>query len=139
MKMTNGEVLAAIPGLRDVLSKPLPVRASYRLARMAREMETAAKDVEEIRLRILHRFTDRDENGEATPVVVAGELRPGEVRLTDPAAFRAEVEELLRLEVELPMAPLEVAELGEDLRVSPATLLQLGPLLVESPAPEVAR
>ena len=139
MRITNGELLAAVPALRELIQHPIPIRACHRLARLAREVETLVADVEALRVKLVERYTARDEAGLPLPVFADGEERPGEVRLTDPAGFRAAIEELLGLDTEISAPALEVEELGEDTRLSAATFLALGPLLASRDDAEVTR
>ncbi len=131
MQMKNCEILNAIPPLRELIRVPLPVRASYRVACLARAVEAAAQAVEETRARLVERFAERDAAGGFVPVEVDGEVQPGQVRLTDPAAFHAGLRELLEMDTALPVEPLRLPELGTACELAPATLLALGPLLAE--------
>ena len=138
MKVTNTELLRAVPALRELIQIHLPVRASFKLARLVREVEQVANDIERARAALVERYGERDAAGEFTPVVDSGgDVVEGRVNLTDPESFARELNELLGTAVELRAEAILLEELGETAEVSPATLLALGALLVGEPA-EVA-
>ena len=134
MEVTNGEILGAVAPLRELIQVPLPVRASYRVACLARAVDGAAQDIEATRTRLVERFAERDAEGGFAPVVVDGEAQPGQVRIANPAAFQSELRELLGMTTELDVAPLRLSELGTACELAPATLLALGPLLADDAA-----
>jgi hypothetical protein len=137
MNVKNGDLLTAIPALKEIVKVPLPVRASFRVARLIRQVEAAVQDVEAARLRLVERFAERDAEGKYTPARDAeGKPVEGSVNVTDPEGFRLEFAELLGMETGIAADPLSLADLGEKIDLSPAVLLGLGPLLVDAPAPE---
>jgi hypothetical protein len=137
MNVKNGDLLAAIPALKEIVKVPLPVRASFRIARLIREVEAAVQDVEAARLRLVERFAERDSEGNYTPALDAeGKLVEGSVNVTNPEGFRREFAELLGMETGIAAEPLSLVDLGEKVDLAPAVLLGLGPLLVDTPAPE---
>ena len=133
MEMKNGEIIGAIPALMELIQLPLPVRTSYQVAQLARAVEAAAQDFEAARARLVERFAERDESGEIASVHLDGQVQAGHVRIAEPAAFQAEMHELLEMSTTLAVTPLRLQELGSVAEVSPATLIALGPLLVEDP------
>jgi hypothetical protein len=139
MKITNSAVLAAIPALKELVTVHLPVRASFRVARLARQVEQAAQDVDGARTRLVEQHAKRDAEGRLeAPRDESGEPIQGSVLLNDPAAFGRELNELLDLEVELAVEPIRLGDLGEKVELAPAVLIGLGPLLVDDAAAEVA-
>jgi hypothetical protein len=138
MNVRNRGLLAAIPALKELVELPLPVRASFRVARLVRQVEAATQDVEDARLRLVERFAERDAEGKYIPVFDAeGKPVDGSVNVTDPEGFRREIAELLGMETEIAAEPLSLADLGVKAEISPAVLLGLGPLLADALAPEV--
>lgn len=130
LELKNSQVLEAVEALRELAGEKMPVRTSLKVMRLAREVETAAEDIDKVRQQIIMRHVQKDEHG--TPVPVLGEDgRPqeGMVTLLNPQAFQREMRELLDSSSSVEAAPLDPEELGEALEISPRTLLQLGPLL----------
>lgn len=135
IEMTNAEVVSAFPALQEMVGRSMPAVASLKVARMARAVEGAAQEIEQVRRQTIDRYTERDSAGNPVAVVDSeGNALPEHIRLTDPAAFNAEMSALMAASTSIPVAPLRVEELGSDFQISPRSLLLLGPLVCTDPA-----
>lgn len=114
MKLTNTELLTAADALSTVVKLRLPVRTSYRVAKLAKAVQRAAEPYDTTKAKIL------EEHG--TPI----EGQQGRFTLSDEGV--AEHNELLGLEATVDGEPLTLDDLGE-IDIEPATLIGLGPLL----------
>jgi hypothetical protein len=89
------------------------------------------QDAAELERGIVERHARRDEQGEPVPGRdAAGEVQPGTVEITDPAAFHAELEALRRTRVKVQVEPLTLEDFrdpGPD--VAPWVLMALGELI----------
>ncbi len=130
MDVKNAEILEAVEALREFTGERMPVRTSLKITRLARALETVAEDIHKVRQQIVMRYVQRDEQGNPIPVLGEdGIPQEGMVTLSDPAAFQREMIELLESMSSIEASPLDPEELGEEMRVSPQSLLRLGPLL----------
>lgn len=130
IEMTNAELLNAFPALQEMVGLPMPAVASLKVARIARAVEAAAQEIGQVRQQTIDRYTERDPAGNPVPVVDADGTELSEhIRLTDPAAFNAEMNALMAASTFIPVEPLRAEELGTELQISPRSLLLLGSLV----------
>jgi hypothetical protein len=114
VKVTNGAIYEAKEPLAGLLKERLPVKTSYWLTKMARQIGQHYSDIHETRMKLFAEYGD--------------ETRPGyfEVKAGSPrmAEFLAAQAELMAVEVELAQDKVKIVA-TDDLKVSAETLLAL--------------
>lgn len=130
-KLNTLECRQAFQILQQLCEAELPVSGSLKVRKLLRTIAEHLDDVEQTRLAKIKQHAELDDEGQ----VKVGE--GGEVIFKsqeDEAAFRAEFEELMLLDTELPVSLTE-ADLGMTLpvekqaQIKPRDLLLLGDLL----------
>lgn len=102
IKVTMNDVLGIEKVLAKLVNCSLTGKRAFALARLAREVEKEVATFETIRLDLIRKYADKDENGE---VIVNGEnvhLSEENVRLCN-----QELKESLAQEIELNVTPLK--------------------------------
>ena len=127
MKLKNRELYEAHDALQTLVRMQLPVRTSFRIAKLAVAVERAQAAVEVVRLKILETGVVRDDAGVPLPVHGDdGAVMEGKVRLT--AEGGEQLRDLMDEESEVDVEPLEL-ELLEGRELEPRVLIGLGALL----------
>lgn len=135
VEMKNEEILAAQAALMTLVEKDVPNLTALKLVRIARAVDAEAKSIRAVQQKIVERYTEKDEEGKPVPARDdAGKVMEGHIKLSDPKAFQAELDELLQGAATLEVEQLRAQELGKDFAISPRILLGLGPLLAEDVA-----
>ncbi len=118
---TLGQLADAEPALARLAAAPLPIAAAYRVAKVSRAVAEELKYFHEQRNTLV-----RDHG---TPVDGTDEIRV--LQTSDKwGTFVDRVRELAAVPVTLTIAPLDLTTIP-DLRMSPADLLLLGPLVAD--------
>jgi hypothetical protein len=136
IEITNLELSQLSRALAELMKESRPFRLGLALRRVARQIEPAVQDAAELERGIVERHARRDEGGEPVPGRnAAGEVQPGTVEITDPAACHAELDTLRRTRVKVqvePLTPEDFRDPGPD--VAPWVLLALGELIDDEAA-----
>ena len=112
MKLTNGEVFSAREPLMKLLEERLPVKCSYKLAKLANKLESALKAIEKVRSGLVKKHGEKNEKGQM-------QVKEGSAGYD---LFVDEFNELMALEVEI---IADKVQLPEDLTIEPRTLMAL--------------
>jgi single-stranded DNA-specific DHH superfamily exonuclease len=117
-KATINELLAMAPAIARL--PRLPVKASYRLARIGDKLKPELKTFREQRMEIYKELGEADEKGNYTvPSEKLDELN-------------SRVEQLLNVEVEIPLDPVKLSDIeSAAVQIEPEVLMALGPALAE--------
>ena len=118
MQVTNQDLANAVPALNELFALKLPARAAFTLAKAIKLIEPLLAAYEKTRVKLVDQYARRNDDGEM--------LKDGDnVQISDPVAFNAEMEELLKQVVEMDIKPLGVEDFGSS-EIHPNTFLQLG-------------
>lgn len=107
--MKLGELVMAREALQGLLALELPAAVSYKVARAAQPVLAELRSYEEQRVKLVQQFGETD--GQQTVV------KPDKV-----AEFNAEMNELLRVDVDLEIRTLD-PDLLDNVKIKPADLL----------------
>lgn len=117
MKLTNRQLLNAVPGFNHLNTLKLPVKASYRVAKAARQVDDALKDYRKTLEKLQGEHAEKDEDGKM-------KTEENRVLLKDPEAFEKEFEALLGESSEISIAKISLDEFGSA-EVEPSFLYHL--------------
>ena len=109
MNVTLGEIVNAVPALNKAAGQDMPIKASYRLAKLLKELSPEAELYDKQRLKLCQKYGALDEDKQAYNI-------PTE-NMSD---FEAEMNELLSQEVEISAQPVTVPD---ELRLPAAEVL----------------
>jgi hypothetical protein len=113
MKVSNGDIFNAREALQTLIKERLPVKVSYRLARLAKKVSDQLTIIEEVRTNLVKQYGETDENGNLS-------IKPGAKNM---APFLTDFNELMGQEVEI---DADIIKLPEDgLTIEPSVLLAL--------------
>lgn len=93
MKLKLSEVLAAVPAMAEFGRKELPARAAYRVAKIVRKMNAAARDHDEARRDAIKRLGE--------PITMEGGEPAFKLKPEHREAFEQEMKALLAEDVEM--------------------------------------
>ena len=122
MNVTLEQIVVSEPALKALSTTRLPIKAAYSVSKMIRLIGPELADFNAQRNALILELGEKDEdsgNTSISPDMPAFE------------EFAAKVKELIGVSVELPgVTPLTLSAFG-DADLTPETLLQLGPFVVE--------
>jgi len=123
MKFTLAEIRWMQRGLAVITQKQLPIRLSYKLAKLVNFCNDEMAAVEEARTVLIKRLAEEDP------------AKPDEIRVSpeNEEEFREEFVKLLQEETEFDFEPIKLAELGEDIKISPIELASLSKIIDDTP------
>lgn len=113
MKVTNGDIYGAKPALQQLLGLKFPIQTSYKLARMAAQLNEYLGAIEAVRTQLVMQHGEAQESGQTSVI-------PG-----TPAydAFMRAFNELMAVEVEFPGEPVMLPADATNIEVEPTALL----------------
>lgn len=119
MKLTLAEIRWMQRGLSTITSMPLPIKLSYKLAKLLNFFNEEMMAVEHAREGLIKRMAVEDPS------------KPGELRVApeNEDKFREEFSQLLQEEIEVNFEPIKLAELGDDIKISPIELASLSKII----------
>jgi hypothetical protein len=118
MKVTLAEIKALEIPLTAFLKEKLPLKASYRLSKVLKQISSELADLESERQKLIREYGDVDETN-------------NEIAIKDEAKliqFRIEFTELLKEEIELNYDPISLSELGDNIQLTLADMTYLSVL-----------
>lgn len=129
VNITLGSLVAAVPALQRLAELRLPVKTAYHLAKLLRAVQQEAAEFETQRIALLKQY------GEERDATLSEQAQFGAARVTvvpavQSEAFSTALKALTALEVDVPLQPLTLAELG-DATVAGNDLCLLGALLAD--------
>ena len=102
--------------LSALFTKDIPIQASWKISKFVRQIETEHADFEVNRMKILEKHVDKEK---------------GKVPEDKLDAFKKDMEDLLAVEVELEVTPIDIKELG-NISVPPLALARMAFLFTET-------
>ena len=105
MLIKLSEVINNVENLKAIQEVKLPVKISYRIARLVNKLQPEANLYEEKRVNLLKELGELDEKGEKY------DIKYGTIE--NQAKFWKEISELLAMEIEIDFTKIKVEELGE--------------------------
>jgi hypothetical protein len=122
MKVTLGQILEAGPALNHLAAERLPIKMAYWIARLAKMVGEEQKTFFEARAKTIEELD-----------VAKGDMI--DVKAAGYPAFKAKMDELVAVEIDLAWTPLTSDKLG-DVTIAAADLLALSPFITEAAEPE---
>jgi len=119
MEITNSQVLRSIAPLKYLSDQEMPIKISYRLSRIIRQVDNILKDVEAARKQLLEKYSEKDETG--NPIIQDKDyvLKKDEID-----QFDAEYQELMKESNELEFVKLSLSDL-DSVSIKTSCLLSL--------------
>ena len=117
MKLTNRQLLNAVPAFNHLNSMKLPVKASYRVAKAARKVDDVLKDYRKTLGSLQEKHAEKGVNDKV-------KTDDNHIVFKDAEAFSADFEELLKLENDVVIDKISVADFGSA-EVEPSFLYHL--------------
>lgn len=120
MKFTLAEIRGMQRGLLTLTQTQLPIRVSYRLAKLFNFCRQELTIIEETRIKLVKKYSKEDLD------------KPGEyeVKSENGEKFREELEQLMEEEVEFEFDPISLDEL-DGIKISPLDLSGLSKIIKE--------
>jgi len=119
MKFTLAEIRWMQRGLTAITQLALPIKTSYKLAKLLNFCNQEMSAVETAREDLIKRMA------------VENPDKPGELRVSveNEEEFRKEFSQLLQEEVEFDFTPINISEFGEELTIAPVELASLAKVI----------
>lgn len=121
MKFTLAEIRWMQRGLSAITQMQLPIKTSYRLAKLFNFCNTEIVTVEQARSKLVKELGVEDSS------------KPGEYRVApeNEEKFKEEIEKLLSEEVEFDFKPISIKDLGDDIKITPSNLAGLTKIIID--------
>lgn len=123
MGLSNRQLINSVKPLREISSLKLPVRISFKLAKISRQIESALKDYRKVLEDLQDEHCMRDNRGEI--IVIEDKFR-----FKDPEAFDKALKELLDCDSDIQFEKISLNDLG-DIEIKPSSLFHLEWLIDE--------
>lgn len=121
MKLTNRQIVQAVPAINVLNTLKLPVKASFNVAKTSRALDIVLEDYNKTLKKLQEEHAKRNKKGE---MVTKGD----QIQFKNPEAFNKAFGELMDLESDVRVRKVKLEELG-NVEVTPAVLYQLEWLL----------
>lgn len=124
MKITMMRILSIKEELSSLFMKDIPIKASWKISKFIRQIETEYNDFEKNRVKILDKYLDKP---------------TGKVPDDKKELLEKDIDDLLDVEVELDVEPIDIKELG-DIAVPPLALAKMSFMFmeeIEEPTPDI--
>lgn len=132
MKITLKEISEMQSGLDVILTKELPVKTAYWLARFLDKVRAEIGATEKIRLQLIDKYAKKDKDGKFIFKKDSKGKDLGEYDFTKEnlEKFGKEYTELSEVEMEIDFKPIKLADL-ENITIKPIVLVQLKKIIEE--------
>lgn len=142
MKLALSEIRTMAPGLSAILSKEIPARPSYWLARYMDKVSSHMRAIEKARMNLVRKFCEKDKKG----AILFKKNKDGtdteQVDFTDAnfEKFQKEFAKFLEEKVEIKFKPIKLKDIDVEvcprcgrkkLTLKPFILVQLSKIIVE--------
>jgi single-stranded DNA-specific DHH superfamily exonuclease len=118
MKLKLSELKNAEPALRKLLNSDLlNVKTAYRLGRSISKIDSELTQLEATRVRLVNKYGQKDKKGTIT------------VKKENIEKFTQDMSKLLSMDVNLSIEPISLADLPDNIGLSPVDLNALSPLI----------
>ena len=121
MKLTNRQIVQAVPAINVLHTLQLPIKTSFRVAKTSRALDTILKDYNKTLKKIQEKHAEYED----------GKMKVNEdnqIQFKDPESFNEAFEELMALESEVKIRTVKLEDLG-NVEVAPQVIYQLDWLL----------
>jgi hypothetical protein len=116
-----GEIFTSVEVLTEVMKQKLPVKAAYRLSRIADEINGEMKKMDEFRIKLIESLGEKGEDGNS------------KVKEENMPEFREKYAELMSTEVQLNIKPIPISWLG-DFDIEPGKMISISRFIDETDA-----
>ena len=125
MLLTNGEIFQGAQALAKLSAMEFPVKTSYGILRVMRQIKDQADVINETRDGLIKRYDTPKDGGQTG-------IQPGDDNWE---SFVSEFNTLMNFEVDLDVYPIVLTEdgFGEDAKIDAATLASLERFLTDKP------
>ena len=124
IKLTINELLNSTEILQKLASKELKARLALEVARMLKSAEKEIQDFNEVRMKLINKYGEKDENGE----LITDEKGNCKIMQDEIKNFSSELNDLVGTEVEINANKLKIEQI-ENLDFTPAEMSMLEPFL----------
>ena len=126
IKLKMGELLNSTEILQKLASKELKARLALEVARMLKAIEKEMQDFNDIRMKLITKYGEKDENGE----LITDEKGNCKIEQEHVETFSNELNDMIAAEVEINANKLKIEQL-ENLDFTPAEMSALEPFIDE--------
>ena len=121
MKIKLGELSTIIGSLNKLIDKEIPIKTSYKLSKLTRNLMNEYKIYEDNRMKLINKYAEKDENGN---IKINKEDNTIMILNGNRDKFNNEFIELVNIEIELEFDKIKLDDLS-DVMISPRDLLNL--------------
>jgi len=118
IKVSNREILQMIQSLNDLNNLKLPIKVSFKIAKITKKLQEVVDIYEESRKKIIEEYCEKDEEGN----VITQE--DGTATTPEPEKLNKAMEELLVITSKIDAEQLELEDLGK-IQIEPRVLVNL--------------
>jgi hypothetical protein len=115
MKIKLSSLLAKKEALIQLVNKQLPVRASFKLGKTVRLINTELSEYEKVRTDLVKKYGKETENGDFTVIKDTPEMK----------SFQEELSQILDEEIEIDIQPISLSDLGEEITIESSHMSEL--------------
>lgn len=101
-----------IGALNLLIDADIKAGTAFKLTRIIKELSSIIEDKMKLEKKLLDKYTQKDENGDPTPVYDGDEIVKDAINLTDVAGLQTEMESLMSIENEIPYDKIDFDDLG---------------------------
>jgi hypothetical protein len=139
VETTVEELLQSVVAMRDFSAMDMPVKLSFRVKKIMKRVQQDVDSANETLDKLRDKHGKKDDKGEFVhPDGPDGKPIMDQIVLSDPAAYKKDVKELMDTPVKFGFEPLKISELGDKMVVKPAVLFALS-WMFEADAEEAAK
>ena len=124
IKLTINELLNSTDILQKIASKELKARLALEVARMLKAAEKEIQDFNDVRMKLINKYGEKDENGE----LITDEEGKCKIVKEEITNFSNELNDLVATEVEINANKIKLEQI-ENLDFTPAEMSILEPFL----------
>ena len=118
MKLTNRQIISSAPSFGDLLNLKLPVKTSFRIAKVVKLIQSALDDYNETLDKIKGNYAEKDDDGKFKVV------DENQLVIENFGEFQADVNELLDIENDLEIKKIRLKDFG-NIVVEPSVFLAI--------------
>lgn len=130
MKIKVGELKIIGEGLEEILTKEIPIKPAYWLARFLNKLQSEFGAFEKARMHLIDKHVKLDENNKPLFKKDKEGKDTNRYDIADMDAFQKEFDQLAEEEIEIDFKPIKLADLG-DIKIKPINLSKLGKVICE--------
>jgi hypothetical protein len=130
MKIKAGELKIIGEGLEEILTKEIPIKPAYWLARFLNKLQIEFGIFEKARMHLVDKHVKLDEDNKPLFKKDKEGKDTNRYDIADMNAFQKEFDQLVEEEIEINFKPIKLADLG-DIKIKPIILAKLGKVIEE--------